>query len=295
MPLWTSDLEHASQIIFEAVPSWKGAKVALSAKYLGMQLGPDVADKVWKDAIEKYVNRVQIARSTGAGLLCSVLEYNIKCLPALSYTGQFCETGNAILATEARMLQRLAGCPRHTFTKEAMWSLDAIGLSHSFKSIRVCNTAAMVRMALETATVHTKMKQLLDETLNNDDVMLAALITTDAGIFDMPAIVNTLQKAIDIAFLPDIQHNAWTSFINTMGKRPQEIALQKAVADFLHKASNKFDAPEFITQRMERWRQIVGNDCRSWWAFQGHSSSTYAVLRCTGPRNVFWLHILRQF
>jgi hypothetical protein len=46
VPLWTSDLERASQVIFETVPSWTGVKVEFSAKYLGMQLGPEIADKV---------------------------------------------------------------------------------------------------------------------------------------------------------------------------------------------------------------------------------------------------------
>ena len=64
-------------------------------------------------------------------------------------------------------------------------------------------------MALQTATSFTKMKTLFDEALNDDRCMMLSLVSGEAISFDTPAIVNTLQKAIDCAFLPDIHHTAW--------------------------------------------------------------------------------------
>ena len=66
------------------------------------------------------------------------------------------------------MLQKLTGCPRYTFTKEALWSLELFGMAKGFNSIRICNTAAMIRMVLQTATSFTKMKLCLDEALSDD-------------------------------------------------------------------------------------------------------------------------------
>ncbi len=61
-----------------------------------------------------------MARATGAGFLSAVLEYNIMCTPTLSYIAQFHATAPIVLDTEARMMQRLTGCPRYTFTKQAL-------------------------------------------------------------------------------------------------------------------------------------------------------------------------------
>jgi hypothetical protein len=90
VPLWTGDLGMAKHIIRHIAPEWDGVCVGLHAKYLWMQLGPRSADIIWTAALDKYVARVQAARATGAGFLTSVLEYNIMCVTALSYVGQFC-------------------------------------------------------------------------------------------------------------------------------------------------------------------------------------------------------------
>ena len=45
-------------------------------------------------------------------------------LPIFSYISQFSSTSPLLLATEARMMQRLTACPRFTFGKEAPWSLE---------------------------------------------------------------------------------------------------------------------------------------------------------------------------
>ena len=47
VPLWTSDVDATEELINGIVPSWKGVKVALNAKYLGMQ---SCQDKHPKDA-----------------------------------------------------------------------------------------------------------------------------------------------------------------------------------------------------------------------------------------------------
>lgn len=90
VPLWTYDVAEAITIIEKIALAWRGVRVALNAKYLGMQLGPRSADMIWTAALDKYVTRVQVARGTGARLLSSILEYNIMCVTTLSYIGQFC-------------------------------------------------------------------------------------------------------------------------------------------------------------------------------------------------------------
>ena len=75
--------------------------------------------------------------------------------------------------SEARMLQRLIGCPRFSFSKDALWELSSLGMRRSFKSVQVCDEATMVNAALETATTFAKTKAVLDNVPQDDDIMLS--------------------------------------------------------------------------------------------------------------------------
>ena len=264
VPLWITDVEEAQRVISKIVPEWVGVKVSLHAKYLGIHLGPRSADFIWTDALDKYVSRVQAARTTGAGLLTSVIEYNTMCITTLDYIGQYCITDAPVLAAEARMLQRLTGCPRYTFTKEALWSLDALGMGQSFKSIKVCNMAAMTRMALQTTTVFSKMKATLDEAVHSDNSMLVSLVTGEVSGFDTPAIVNSMQKANDHAFLPDMHHWSWRAFLAQLERKERNGGMQKELTNYLGKATLNFQAAAFLSRRTARWGSAVSTMEKEW-------------------------------
>ena len=269
IPLWTNDIEEVTKIIENIVPAWKDVRIALCGKYLGVYLGPGSGDKSWAAALEKYKARVQVARKTGSGFLSSVLEYNTMCVTTLSYIGQFCTTTPQVLATEARMLQRLTGCPRYTFTKQALWSLKSLGMATGFNSVQVCNTASMVRMTLQTSTVFARMRRLFEDALNDDECMMQSFVWREATFFDTPAIINTMQKAIDTAFLPDIQQAAWRLHVESVRRNHVDGNLQKQISDYLCTSTIDFDASDFLTRRMARFRPAVSDLARDWWDFCG--------------------------
>ena len=53
-------------------PAWAKVKVALCAKYLGMQLGLGSADVIWTSALDRYVKRVQVVCGSGASLVAPI-------------------------------------------------------------------------------------------------------------------------------------------------------------------------------------------------------------------------------
>ena len=269
VPLWTQDIEEVARIVKRIVPAWENVKIALCGKYLGMYLGPGSGYQSWTAPLNKYIARVQLARETGAGFLSSVLEYNIMCVTTLCYVGQFCATTPQVLATEARMLQRLTGCPRYTFTKEALWSLKSLGMTTNYKSVQVCTTAAMVRMTLQTSTVFVQMRQLFENALNDDECMVHSFVRREARSFDTPAIITTMQKAIDSAFLPDIQHAAWRLHLESIRRNILDGAFQKHVTEYLCTTAIAFDACNFLSRRMARFRPSVSAGGQEWWDFCG--------------------------
>jgi len=122
---------------------------------------------------------------------------------------------------------------------------------------------------LRTTTVFTKMKRLLDDTLNSDECSVLSFTSREVTSFDTPAIVNTLQKAIDYAFLPDVHITAWRLFLKAMSVNIVHIEVQKTIAKHLGKLTSKFNATEFMTRRMARWQPAVSESAREWWSFCG--------------------------
>ena len=167
------------------------------------------------------------------------------------------------------MLQRLTGSPRYTFSKEALWSLGSLGMVKSFNSVQVAKTAAMVRMTLQTATVFSKMKALFDSSFNDDDCMMQSFASGEVALFDTPAIVNTLQKTIDSAFLPDIQQTSWRLNLQSMRGAIENAKFQNAIFAYLGTVSLDFDAGVFLSRRMHRWQHEVSDIGKAWWDFSG--------------------------
>ena len=121
------------------MPEWAPEKVALHAKYLGIHSGPRSVNLVLTLALHKYIARIKAVRTTGAGLLTSIIEHSTMCIPTLNYIGQFGTPDASVLAADAIMLQILMACPVYIFTKEALWSLDAFGMGRNSKSIKLYN------------------------------------------------------------------------------------------------------------------------------------------------------------
>jgi hypothetical protein len=155
-----------------------------------------------------------------------------------------------------------------------------MGMMRSFDSVRVCNIAAMVRTAIETSTTFTQMKSLIDHASNDDDNLMSSLVTGEIGKFDTPAIVNTLQRAIDCAFLPDFQRLPWTAFLKELGRSGDASGSQKHIARYIGKVTITFDASEYLSKRMARWRPAISEVGRQWWDTCG----PFAVDLC----NVEW-------
>ena len=196
------------------------------------------------------------------------------CITTLSYVWQFAVATPYVLATEARMLQRLVACPRFTFSKDALLNLDAVGMATSFKSVQVCNIAAIVRMTLQTSSSFGPMKRLLDEARTDDTAPMMMLASEEYDFFDTPAIVNTMQKVIDHAFLPGALVPAWKFGISTIDCNE---GIQKQVVKQYHQITSQFNAANFMTKRMARWSALVSADAQVWWTFCG----AFAVQFCT--------------
>ena len=113
------------------------------------------------------------------------------------------------------------------------------------------------------------MKVPYDEALDDDDRMLRSLVSREVLAFDTPAIVNTLQKAIDYAFLPDIHHAAWKLHLQCLVRGNQSLGFQKKVSRLLDTVWSNFNASEFLSKRMKRWRPAVSDTGKNWWDFCG--------------------------
>ena len=99
--------------------------------------------------------------SAGAGFVAMLLEYNVMCIPALGYIAQFHASSHEVLAMEAKMLQRLTGCPRSTFTKQAMFIiLGSNVINIILNYILIFGKFGFPQFGLEGAGIATLMSRI---------------------------------------------------------------------------------------------------------------------------------------
>jgi len=256
--LWKCNVEDAKILLLNVAPEWSEVAVASSAKYLGIYLGMVTASLLFKDASNKFFQRVGCARSSGLGLLAAVAEYNTMCVPVFSYVSQFHVVPSNVLQLEGRMLQRMVKSPRFTFTRELLFSLKCVGLPMEFRSLRLSNIAAILRTALVTSTVFHTLLPIWDAAFNGDEISLLELQSGDCNRFDTPAMILTMRKAIDHAFLPDCGHRQWQSLMKTTFAHADNLT-QKRIAEELKRLGGLFNAEDFFTKRMQRWYTLLSS------------------------------------
>ena len=105
---------------------------------------------------------------------------------------------------------------------------------------------------LRTSATFAKMQQLLWEAADDDDSLMSSLVARDSYLFDTPAIVNTMQCALDHAFLPDLHAMPWQQFVHQKFE-DDEAALQRKVVLYLQNVVHPFDPVDFMSRRLGRW------------------------------------------
>jgi len=95
------------------------------------------------------------------------------------------------------------------------------------------------------------------------------LSNSDFTTFDTPAIVDTLDKALAHAFLPDLKVPQFRTMVDSLDANLHENHFQKQIVDFLLLAYGTFNGVEFISRRMARWRPHISSNANSWWDFCG--------------------------
>jgi hypothetical protein len=90
VPLWRNpDLDALLRRLSATCPRWKPAKLGLSAKYLGILVGPGVSDgEVFAAPYAKYIARCRFISQMGLGLVRSSSMHNIFAMPVLTYVAQ---------------------------------------------------------------------------------------------------------------------------------------------------------------------------------------------------------------
>ena len=122
-----------------------------------------------------------------------------------------------------------------------------LGMKSSFQSVQICSTAAMVRAAMETAQAFHAMKYPLDNAVHDTDNVLYALGNGNVWNFGTPAIVESMQHAIDCAFIPDLRGPQWRIFLEDVTGPP---GMQREITWFLASASTEAVAEvEVVRQR----------------------------------------------
>jgi hypothetical protein len=168
IPLWRDpDLELMRRRLSATCPRWTPSKIGLSAKYLGIQVGPGVSDlDAFAAPLSKYLDRCRFIAKMGLGWMRAATLHNIFALPVLSYVAQ-------VQADEGLREQDLDRAAAILF-KHPMYRppfrffahLDEIGCSTGLKDVRLECQASAARCSLTLSKLPLARRQL---TIGSDD------------------------------------------------------------------------------------------------------------------------------
>jgi hypothetical protein len=169
IPLWRDpDLELMRRRLSATCPRWAPSKIGLSAKYLGIQVGPGVSDfDAFAVPLSKYLDRCRFIAKMGLGWMRAATLHNIFALPVLSYVAQ-------VQADEGLREQDLDRAAAILF-KHPMYRppfrffahLEELGCSTGIKDVRLECQAAAARCSLTLSTLPLARRQLI--TGSDDD------------------------------------------------------------------------------------------------------------------------------
>jgi hypothetical protein len=144
-------------------PAWSTAKIGLSAKYLGILVGPEVTDKSNMAApLAKYFDRCRFIARLGLGWVRAAAMHNIFALPVLSYVAQV-QGDNGIDDTDLdRAAAILFRCPMYRPPFNFFMHLKDLGCDLGLKDVRLECQAAAARCSLSLAHLGQARRRLVE-------------------------------------------------------------------------------------------------------------------------------------
>jgi hypothetical protein len=162
IPLWWhADLELMRRRISATCPRWKPTKLSMTAKYLGILVGPGLSDlDVFAAPLKKYLDRCRFIAKLGLGWTRAASLHNIFALPVLSYVAQV-QGDDGLRETDLdRAAAILFKHPMYRPPFRFFSHLDELGCPTGIKDVRLECQAAVARCSLTLTTLPLARRQL---------------------------------------------------------------------------------------------------------------------------------------
>jgi endonuclease/exonuclease/phosphatase family metal-dependent hydrolase len=169
VPLWRSpSFELIRRRLSATCPRWKPSQITLSAKYLGIQVGPGVSDSsAFAGPLAKYLERCRFIAKMSLGWVRAASLHNIFALPVLSYVAQVQGDEGLREVDLDRAAAILFKHPMFRPSFRFFAHLAELGCDTGLRDVRVECQAAAARCSLTLTSLPTARRHLA--TGSNDD------------------------------------------------------------------------------------------------------------------------------
>eukprot|EP00973_Karenia_brevis_P016344 2239166-Karenia_brevis.AAC.1 len=256
VPLWKFSKISCAKLLKEYVPGWAEMSITGCAKYLGFWLGPQTDELVWKDPVKKWKDKAELARTLGVGLFNTIKFYNATAVSALAFVSQLSWRPENLRKEEYEVLQRLTCGPRNALSFGLLTHLECVGMPTSCISIDAMNLSSLCRVATTTSRVWLEEKTKYDvyRTTSENATLLDTCYVKN-GLFDTPAIVDTLSSALTGGFLPYTKSHEFQRILADVTSYTTQLNLQKELRTAIMKNIDVFNLHGFLERRFVRLRR----------------------------------------
>ena len=138
IPLWAAWTDEEVKRLLARI--CRGAhliQIAGWGTYLGIAIGPEAQQHAWDDCAKKCVQRVEMIRNFGLGLIASINLYNMLAVSVLSYVAAFQEPPRTVLRREYFAINKITAGPCHAIPPSLLKHATNVGLSMQVRCLRM--------------------------------------------------------------------------------------------------------------------------------------------------------------
>lgn len=170
-PLWPFIASDISERLAVDCPPLSGCVVSGSARYLGVEVGPDAHSVQWVTVFQKLLRRTADIVAGGESLGVRLRRFTVYASSLPAFRGQFVDVDASVCHVWAKCLQCLTSAPWHSIAGPILRGLRPLGFSVAAEDLQHVTDACRLRHVFASAVFDVCVAEVSAAGLHEDALL----------------------------------------------------------------------------------------------------------------------------